>query len=84
MAVSPNEDNAVCLTSSGRLNLIKLSGLMENKALKFPLIPPSHGQLTEQYPPRSDRPYSEEKERSMMREADYMLQSDNDDDDDDE
>ena len=57
---------------------------MENKALKFPLIPPSHGQLTEQYPPRSDRPYSEEKERSMMREADYMLQSDNDDDDDDE
>ena len=58
MAVSPNEDNAVCFASSGRLNLIKLSGLLENKALKFPLTTSSkrHRKLTGPwtFPPRTD------------------------------
>ena len=88
MAVSPNEDKAVCLTSSGRLNLIKLSGLQNNKALKFPLTTPSqsHRQPTEQYSPRLvNKDYlqdSEVTEISMIEEMNEMLPSDISDDDD--
>ena len=89
MAVSPNEDKAVCLTSSGRLNLIKLSGLQDNKALKFPWTTPnqSHRQMTEQYSSRSvnkDHQDSEVTEISMIEEMNEMLPSDIDSDDDDE
>ena len=56
MSVSPND--TVCLASSGRLNSIKLSGLLENKALKFPLTTSSksHRKLTGPwtFPPRTD------------------------------
>ena len=87
MAVSPNEDKAVCVTSSGRLNLIKLSGLQDNKALEFPWTTPSHMQLTEQYSPRlvnKDHQDSEVTEISMIEEMNEMLPSDIDSNDDDE
>ena len=89
MAVSPNEDKAVCVTSSGRLNLIKLSGLQDNKALKFPLTTPSqsHRQPTEQYSPRlvnKEHQNSEVTEISMIEEMNEMLPSDIDSNDDDE
>ena len=89
MAVSPNEDKAVSVRSSGRLNLIKLSGLQNNKALKFPLTTPSqsHRQPAEQYSSRlvnKDNQDSEVTEISMIEEMNEMLPSDTDSDEDDE